>query len=250
MIANPDKFKAIILYNDRRDTSGTKLTINNAEILSEKEVTLLGIDIDNKLSFDNYISQMCKQAANILNALKRQSIFIVGQKNRSLVANTYILSYFNYCPLVWHFCGPAPTHKIEKLHEWVLRWVHNDYTSVYADILNKSNSSTLYLKRVRIIAQETFKAINNLSPSYTKELLRFRNSRYPTRNTNADIYVPTFNQVKFGKRSFTYEAPVLWNSLPNEIRTVDNFSVFKELMKTWNGPSCRCTICNYHVPSE
>ena len=70
MIANPDKFKAIILYKDRRDTSGTKLTINNAEILSEKDATLLGIDIDNKLSFDNYISQMCKQAATILNALK------------------------------------------------------------------------------------------------------------------------------------------------------------------------------------
>ena len=250
MIANPDKFKVIVLYKDRRDTSGTKFNINNANILSEKEVTLLGIDIDNRLSFDNYLSNICKKASNILNALKRESKFIVEQKCRSLNANTYVLSYFNYCPLVWHFCGPASTHKIEKLHERVLRWVLNDYSSAYSDILNKSNSSTLYLKRVRIIAQETFKAINNLSPSYTKELLRFRNARYPTRNTNVDIYVPRVNQVKFGKRSFTYEAPVLWNSLPNEIRTVDNFSVFKELMKTWNGPSCRCTMCNYHVPPE
>ena len=250
MIANPDKFKAIILYKDRRDTSGIKLTINNAEILSEKDVTLLGIDIDNKLSFDDYISMVCKKSANILNALKRESKFIVGQKNRSTVAYTYILSNFNYCPLVWHFCGSASTHKIEKLHERVLRWVQNDYSSVYADILNKSNYSTLYLKRVRMIAQETFKAINNLSPEYTKELIRFRNPRYPTRNTNIDIYVPRVNQVKFGERSFKYEAPILWNSLPNEIRTVENFATFKELMKTWNGPSCRCTHCNYHAPSE
>ena len=61
MIANPDKFKAIIIYKDRRDMSGTKLTINNAEILPEKEVTLLGIDIDNRLSFDDYISTICKK---------------------------------------------------------------------------------------------------------------------------------------------------------------------------------------------
>ena len=250
MIANPDKFKAIIIYKDRRDTSGIKLNINNSEIFSEKQVTLLGIDIDNKLSFEDYISIICKKASNILNALKRESKFIVGQKNRAIVAYTYILSYFNYCPLVWHFCGSASTHKIEKLHERVLRWVHDDYSSTYADILSKSNSSTLYLKRVRIIAQETFKAINNLSPLYIKELIRFRNSRYPTRNTNPDIYRPRVDQVKFGERSFYYEAPVLWNSLPNEIRTVDSFPVFKKLMKTWNGPSCRCLRCSYNEISE
>ena len=193
---------------------------------------------------------MCKKTSNILNALKRQSKFIVGQESRTLVASTYILSYFNYCPLVWHFCGPASTHKIERLHERVLRWVQNDYMSDYPDILSNSKTSTLYLKRVRIIAQETYKVINNMSPGYTKELIRFRNSRYPTRNTNIDIYRPSVDQVKFGERSFYYEAPVLWNSLPNEIRTVDSFPAFKKLMKTWNGPFCRCNHCSYTENSE
>ena len=250
MIANPDKFKAIVIYKDRRDTSGIKLNINNAEILSEKDVTFLGIDTANKLSFDKYISEICSKSSNILNALKRESKFIVGQENRTLLGNTYILSYFNYCPLVWHFCGPASTHKIEKLHERVLRWVQNDYISDYPDILSNSKTSTLYLKRVRIIAQETFKVINNMSPKYTQELIRFRDSRYPTRSTNIDIYRPSVNQVKFGERSFYYEAPVLWNSLPNEIRTVDSYSIFKQLMKTWNGPSCRCVCCSYTNNSE
>ena len=246
MIANPDKFKAIIIQKDRKDTSGIKLNINNTEILSEREVTLLGIDIDNRLSFDGYLSKICKQASNILNALKRQSKFIVGMTNRILMANSYVLSYFNYCPLVWHFCGAGSTHKIEKIHERALRWVYDDYVSAYSDILKTSNSSTLYLKRVRMIAQETYKVINNQSPSYLSELIRFRNSRYPTRNTDIDIYVPRVNQVKFGNRSFKYEAPVLWNSLPNDFRKVENFSIFKELMKTWNGKTCRCNICNFN----
>ena len=97
-----------------------------------------------------------------------------------------------------------------------------------------------------MIAQETYKVINNQSPSYLSELIRFRNSRYPTRNTDIDIYVPRVNQVKFGNRSFKYEAPVLWNSLPNDFRKVENFSIFKELMKTWNGKTCRCNICNFN----
>ena len=61
-----------------------------------------------------------------LNALKRQSKFIVGMKNSILMANSYVLSYFNYCPLcplVWHFCGAGSTHKIEKIHERALTYV-------------------------------------------------------------------------------------------------------------------------------
>ena len=166
------------------------------------------------------------------------------------MANTYILSNFNYCPLVWHFCGPGSTHKIEQIHERTLRFVHNDYTSTYQEILSKSNSDTLYLKRVRIIAQETYKAINNLSPKYTKELIQFRQTRYPTRNPNLDVYIPKVNQVKFGYRSYTYEAPTLWNSLPGDIRTAENFPTFKKLMQTWNGPSCRCNVCKYSGISQ
>ena len=250
MIANPDKFKAIIIQKDRKDTSGIKLKINNKEISSEREVTLLGVDIDNKLSFDPHISILCKKASNILNALKRESKFILGAKDRTLMANTYILSNFNYCPLVWHFCGPGSTHKIEQIHERTLRFVHNDYTSTYQEILSKSNSDTLYLKRVRIIAQETYKAINNLSPKYTKELIQFRQTRYPTRNPNLDVYIPKVNQVKFGYRSYTYEASTLWNSLPGDIRTAENFPTFKKLMQTWNGPSCRCNVCKYSGISQ
>ena len=51
MIANPDKFKAIIIEKDRKDTSGTELNINDEIIKSSKEVILVGVTLDNKLSF-------------------------------------------------------------------------------------------------------------------------------------------------------------------------------------------------------
>ena len=55
MIANPDKFKAIIINKKGQDTAGIKLKINNKEITSSEEVTLLGVVIDNKLSFSPHI---------------------------------------------------------------------------------------------------------------------------------------------------------------------------------------------------
>jgi len=242
MIANPDKFKAIIITKNGSDTSGIELKINGEIIHTQKEVTLVGVTIDNKLSFAPHISKICKTAANQLNSIKRLNKHFNADTKKALT-RSYVLSQFNYCPLVWHFCGNASIHKMEKIQERALRFVFNDYTSEYKEMLEKNGESTLYLKRVRIMAQEVYKAINNQSPKYVKELLSERNSRYSNRRP-LDLYIPRVNQEKFGYKSYTFEAPSVWNSLDIEIRKAENFNDFKKLINSWTGASCRCNFCN------
>ena len=62
MIPNPDKFKAIILKKDRSDTSNINLKIDNQVIKTGSSVELLGVKLDNKLSFRKHISDICKEA--------------------------------------------------------------------------------------------------------------------------------------------------------------------------------------------
>jgi hypothetical protein len=50
----------------------------------------------------------------------------VGKPNltklgRVTIYFSFIMSNFNYCPIVWHFCGETNTRKIEKIQERVLR---------------------------------------------------------------------------------------------------------------------------------
>ena len=240
MIANPDKFKAIII--DRNESKeDITLQINGDTIKSEKSVELLGITIDNKLTFTLQISILCKSAANQLNSIKRLRRHF-DQNIKSRMAKTFVMSQFNYCPLVWHFCGPGDTHKMEKIHERALRFIYNDHTTDYTELMEKNGESTLYLKRVRTMANEVYKAINDISPKYSKEMLSFRSK--PMRRP-LDLYVPRVNQITFGYRSYTFEAPSLWNSLPLEIRQAENFKLFKALMKIWIGPNCRCQFCKF-----
>ena len=42
--------------------------MNNVEVKSKESVTLLGIEIDNKLNFEKHVSTICKRANNQLNA--------------------------------------------------------------------------------------------------------------------------------------------------------------------------------------
>ena len=59
MIANPDKFKAIILTKDRKDNSNLELNFCDKKIKTSNNVQLLGITTDQWLFFEQHISEIC-----------------------------------------------------------------------------------------------------------------------------------------------------------------------------------------------
>ena len=67
MKANSDKFRFIFLGN----TGSHKLQIDDKTIKSASSVTLLGITIDSKLNFKEYINNIVKKAYYKLDALRR-----------------------------------------------------------------------------------------------------------------------------------------------------------------------------------
>ncbi len=60
-------------------------------------------------------------------------------KERQIIYNTFMLSIFIYCPIIWHFCRKICTKKIEAIQERALRFMFNDKTSTYSSLLEKCN---------------------------------------------------------------------------------------------------------------
>ena len=60
--------------------------------------------------------------------------------------------------------------KIEKIQERAIGILYNDFSSDYASILNKSGKSTMEVKRLRTLALEVYKTVNNMNPEYMKEI--------------------------------------------------------------------------------
>jgi hypothetical protein len=94
---------------------------------------------------------------------------------------SFILSNFNYCPLVWHFCGESNTKKLEKIQERALRFIYNDSDSSYENLLEKSQLPSLRLRRLRSMAIEVFKIINKQTPVYLHDLVTIKKSSYSFR---------------------------------------------------------------------
>ena len=155
-------------------------------------------------------------------------ITFLSEETRLLVFESFVRSNFNYCPIIWHFCSKVNTEKLEKLQYRGLKIVYNCYESSYEELLTTANLPTLHLGRLRTIALETYKCINNTAPKYIRDLVNLKQSSYSFRYENTP-QIPTVRTVAYGQKSFRFEAPRVWNSLPNELRKVSAFKDFERL---------------------
>ena len=130
MVINPDKFQSIIINRLIKLKKSYELLIDNHKIDSENCITSPGIETDNKLNFEKYVTALCQKAGRQLNVLSRIRKYI-GFQEMKMLLDSFIFSSFNYCPLGWHFCSPVLSQKIEKILERALRLLYNDSYSSY-----------------------------------------------------------------------------------------------------------------------
>ena len=71
MMVNPGKFQAIIIDKKKKCHTNETLKIGDKIIKASSSVKLFGVQIDDQLNFNLHISNICRSAANQLNALIR-----------------------------------------------------------------------------------------------------------------------------------------------------------------------------------
>ena len=88
-------------------------TLQSKNVSEEK---ILGITIDNKLTFKSHLKNICKKANQKLNALARITKFTSPFQRKTLL-NSFIKSQFSYCPLIWMFTSKGLNKKINTIYE-------------------------------------------------------------------------------------------------------------------------------------
>ena len=128
-----------------------------------------------------------------LNALSRLQKYM-GKSEKEAIINSFILSNFNYCPLVWHFSSCESIRKIEKIQKRCLRIILNDYESDYETLLCNTNKPTMEIRRSRTLDVEIIKTLNEIMKGIftPKENAKVRQN---------DIIVKRINTSRFGTQS-------------------------------------------------
>ena len=110
----------------------------------------------------------------------------------------------------------------------------------YVTLLCNSNKPTMEIRRLRTLAFEIFKTLNEINPLYMKNIFTPKENAKVRQN---DIIVKRINTSRFGTQSLRSLGPKIRNNLPSNIKSATSFLKFKEYIKTWLGPKCRCKVC-------
>ena len=119
-----------------------------------KDAQLLNFADDNTIaSFSNSLEELItnhqKESKNAYTHVH------IGFQEMKMLLGSFLLSNFNYCPLVWHFCSADLSQEIEKIQERALRLM-----ILYNDSFSSYNSSTerptMEVSRLRRLAIKVF----------------------------------------------------------------------------------------------
>ena len=179
MKANHSKFQCFIL-KPRGVIADVDFHVSGYTLKPLPCVKLLGVQIDERLSFDEHVSSICNRVSQQIHALRRISKHLTLE-NRMSIDNAFLTSNFSYCNVVWHFCSNRSMYKLEKVHKQALRVVLNDQTSSYRVLLDTVSKPTLYVSRLKFIAIEANKCHVNENPEYINVMLDSWNKPYDLR---------------------------------------------------------------------
>ena len=178
LVANPEKFQ--LIYPGSFNTN-LSISIGKTKISSVDVVKLLGVKVDSKLSFIPYVTELCKKSNQKLRALRRERQFIC-QDQAKLLVNSYVLSPFNYCPLVWMFCGKGGSNLIEKCHHRALCAMTDKNFLSYNDALTDCKAVNFHARNLKLLLTEVFKSTHGLGPRFMHGIFTTLQSKYMLRS--------------------------------------------------------------------
>ena len=132
------------------------------------------------------------------------------------------MPHFQCCSTIWDFCGARNSEKLELLNKHALQITLGDNVSTYEELDLVGLSKRRFLDMLILV----YKSFQAAIPAYITALLRPRTNTNRLRGTNK-LQLPRVNTTSFGKKSFTFLAPKLWNTLNDDLRTTTNITYFK-----------------------
>ena len=127
------------------------------------------------------------------------------------------------------FHGRKTNCNINRLQEQALKLIYNDHISSFEELLSKDGTFTVHKQNIQKLTIEMFKALNDLSTPNSSELFHLNESLNGLRSIGPQkLCIPNINSLRFGKGFIQYFGPVIWNSIPAEIRNANTFPSSKK----------------------
>ena len=108
---------------------------------------------------------------------------------------------FNYCPLIWMFCGKTTNDKVNSVHKRALRVLLNEYTSSFEELLHRKEEVTIHDKNLQKLILEVYRCMTSANPSFLWEFFNKKVLPYSLRVNNL-LQLPSTRTKSMGANHF------------------------------------------------
>ena len=144
------------------------------------------------------------------------------------------------------FCSRTSDNMINKVHERALRVILGDDLSDFEFLLQNYKDICSHHKSIQSLKIDIFKIKNELAPPIMNSMFERRNKSY-----NLHDFQQFFTEIKitvhYGLETLSYWSPQLWSLLPENIKEIQSFEIFKRKVKNWIFNDCLCRLCKPYL---
>ncbi|KAK7089949.1 hypothetical protein V1264_018157 [Littorina saxatilis] len=234
---NSNKTEAILIGTTSKLSKATSdsLQLSDSSVPLSSAVKNLGVTLDNTLSMKQHISSVSRTCYFQLRRIATIRKYLTTDATAKLVTST-ILSRLDYCNSLLAGLPSSSISRLQRIQNssarLVLRKKKRDHIT---PLLNQLHWLPVPARITYKINTLTYKCLHGLAPAYLSDSL----SLYvPSRalRSSADslkLNIPHTKLKTAGQRSFSFQAPSQWNTLPLPLRQQQSLESFKSALKTF-----------------
>ena len=101
--------------NIENQVGNDQVMINNKQVARCSSFRCLGVEIDERMSWETIFTQYVKKLGPVLHGVIKTIKPFVPQETIQNLYDSLMLPYFDYCSPLWGNCGSSIKEKLQKL---------------------------------------------------------------------------------------------------------------------------------------
>ena len=208
--------------------------VGDISIQNVSKQKLLGIYIDENLSWSSHIDYLCSHITTKISLLRHLSEYVPVEILQKFYQG-YILPFFDYGSVTWGSASASNIERLTKLQKRAARIIlRTDFHTPSERMFKELGWSSVPNRIKYNKAVLTYRALNNLTPEYISQCLQPMSQVHSLSlrsSENGSLYVPK-SRTSLHSGSFSCSAPRQWNTIPQCVREADSLNCFEKCLKS------------------
>jgi hypothetical protein len=233
LMANDDKLIVMLINGPHhKPIIFPMLSMGEALVPLSESAVVLGVEMDNSMSMAKQVNRISRACFYQLHRMYKIRKCVTENAAKAMV-HSLVTSRLDYCNSLLYGLPDVLLNKLWCVQKAAARLIKESgkYDHI-TPIIEELHWLPIWERIEFKILLLTYKALHGVAPGYLSELLTLRPDRGSHRDGSQLLVDPKINRVTYGGRAFRKASPVLWNTIPPELRNCATITKFKKDLKT------------------